>query len=68
MYEYKSIILDGDNDEMLNYTSRDQLNDEFKQGWEYVDNISQPISTGSTYTTYGIVLVILRKKKEGVTL
>jgi len=45
--------------------SPSNLDEYFKEGWEYVDNISQYVSTGqNTYSKYGPVAVILRKERE----
>lgn len=68
MYEYKSILLDGAKDNSFNQYSINQLNKEFNEYWEYVNSIAQTIAQGSTGTEYGPVIVIIRKKKKGITL
>lgn len=71
MYEYKSILLDTARNNSFNQYSINQLNKEFNEDWEYVNSISQTIAQGSTgteCTEYGPVIVIIRKKKKGVTL
>jgi len=58
--EYRAISLtfsDEINNEMIQ-----ELNKWFKDGWEYVESITQPVATGSNYSTrFGSVVVILRK-------
>lgn len=68
-YEYKSILLDGD-DSPLKDRHCTILNDYFKKGWEYVNSISQCITShGSAYSKYyGSVIIILRKKNESIKL
>jgi len=68
MYEYKSVVLESTYDERLEESHCQILNGYFDVGWEYVDNISQTIAQGSNGSEYGSVLVILRKKKEDITL
>lgn len=67
-YEYKSVILVPENDEMST-THSSRLNDYFNQGWEYVDSIKQVISSGSqSYTRRGTVMIILKKKTETLNI
>lgn len=65
-YEYKSILFGCD--KWVNETHSQILNDHFQKGWEYVDSISQCVSTGTQYEIRGTVIVILRKKKEGIDI
>ena len=65
-YEYKSILLE--NDKRLNEIHNQILNDHFSAGWEYVDSICQAVSTGNQYESRGNIIVIFRKKKEGIDI
>ena len=57
--EYKSILLVEQDDE-LDLTHVEQLNEYFEDGWEYAGNISQTITSSSFYV--GGVIVILKKE------
>jgi len=61
-YEYKSFLLVSEHTS-LNGAHSEILNNYFNEGWEYVDTITQSISTGGNYSTKrGATLVILKKK------
>jgi len=60
--EYKSILL-ADLDDRLDNALSAILNNWFKEGWEYVDSITQSIGGGS-YGRPGAVIVIIKKAKE----
>lgn len=59
-YEYQSILLT--TSKRLNKEDNNKLNDYFKQGWEYVDSISQSLSTPNKES--GAVIVIFKRKSE----
>lgn len=65
-YEYKSILLE--NDKRINEVHNQILNDHFAKGWEYVDSICQPVSTGNQCESRGNIIIIFRKKKEGLDI
>jgi hypothetical protein len=62
MTEYKSILLVED-DELIDETEVDTLNKEFDDGWDYVDSITQTVSTGNSYSYRSGVIVILKREK-----
>ena len=62
IYEYKSILLSYD-DEDLSSGETEELNEWFDEGWEYVDKITQPVST-SNYTKRGAIIIIIRTPKD----
>jgi len=61
-YEYKVVVITYNSDAM----TPNVLDSYFKEGWEYVDNITQSVSAGEH--TQGIrigpVAVVLKKEKE----
>jgi len=65
-YEYKSILLTYSSS--IEEKHSQLLNEYFAKGWEYVDSISQPISTGTQYEAKGGIIVILKKKKDNLTV
>lgn len=66
-YEFKIVVL-ADNDEDLDQGSLKSLQPLFDQGWEFVNQINQPVSlAGGSYNTVksavGVVLKKLKTKK-----
>lgn len=69
-YEYEAIPL-ATIDANLGNHEAEILNKRFKNGWEYVDSISQGVSSGGSSGSSGrrgTVIAILRKEKENITL
>ena len=66
-YEYKSIILVPDG-KWINKDHNKNLNDHFKKGWEYIECISQNVSTASEYEVHGAIIVIFKRKKDSIKL
>ncbi len=62
-YEYKSIIV-ADYNEILGKENTVELNEYFDEGWEYVDGIAQSVTTGTSYSKKGTVMIILKKLKN----
>ena len=61
-YEYKVFIL-SDSEQSLGTQDFARLQRMFDEGWDYVDSIIQPLSTGTNYSTKrSAVAVILRKE------
>jgi hypothetical protein len=67
-YEYKSILVTGNTE--LSPRNISGINDYFENGWEYVDSIVQTVAISASYSrnAFGSIVVILKKKKEGITL
>jgi len=61
-YEYKVIPITYNSVAMI----PNVLDSYFKEGWEYVDNITQSVSVGehTQGIRFGSVAVVLRKEKE----
>ena len=62
MTEYKSILLIRDDDKMHEEHS-EILNEEFTDGWEYVNYVTQSVSTGASALYHTGVIVILKREK-----
>lgn len=63
-YQYKSVRLNV-NDEVLGRVSNDTLNKAFNEGWEYVDKITQYI-TSTNHHMSGVIVVLRKVKKESI--
>jgi len=66
-YQYKAILLVKEGYD-LTKEHVGTLNSYFEAGWEFVKDINQNVSTGSSYTKRTSVVVILRKEIPGIGL
>jgi len=59
-YKYKSIILGATG--YLGESSQKKLNEEYNNGWEFVDSVAQMPATGTSgYTKFGPVVFTLKR-------
>jgi len=63
-YEFKSIVLSKGTGVHIGRQENELLNNEFKNGWEYVDSICQSNASGKDSDRFGMVLIVLKKRAE----